>query len=406
MNNFLELSEFVEGVFDLFNMDRTDFFTEYDDELNEYVEVPLFVGDEEYDNITLKRLSIYLGVTETEILNKDFSTLRMYKEKYPFFDLYHEYLGRWRWNSRYKNNYPSLEERFFNVLFREEAPIIGEERYDYKNVTKRMVAKLKEVDTVIPGTYHRGANIEHLQIDTEVFFSFPDCPRMLQSFIDMVNRVEELFFKALRTDLNLTEANELNFLASWLKATDVADTSKLITYNNVLMYRKVYIEENLTDFFSYVKIRSFVATEPWRCQEFFDDINLVQKIVNIYPKAKHDMREFALAVTKFSCYFVWSDAKPIMFSLEEEAELSAFNKIIGEQDTPLEERAKEPTHIYIDKTDDEMLGWDEFAKKLNDAASPPSKGGLELPVREFPPFPFPGSLDRLHARIDARGGNF
>ena len=212
MNKLLELSDFIEGIFDLYGMNKNNFFIEYDDETNEFVEVPLFVGIEDYDEITLKQLCVYLGMSENEILSKDSSAVKRMWNKYPFFQLFNEYNERWYWFSRFKNEMPSPKEKLLNILFEEQAPIIGVKRYNYKDVTTRMISQLKEIDKIIPGTYHNNAEITNLQIDTEVFFSFPDCAKMLHSFVEMVDRTKELFFKAIENDLNTEEINELNFL--------------------------------------------------------------------------------------------------------------------------------------------------------------------------------------------------
>ncbi|MBR4858014.1 MAG: hypothetical protein IKU08_02375 [Clostridia bacterium] len=404
MNKLLELSDFIEGIFDLYGMNKNNFFIEYDDETNEFVEVPLFVGIEDYDEITLKQLCVYLGMSENEILSKDSSAVKRMWNKYPFFQLFNEYNERWYWFSRFKNEMPSPKEKLLNILFEEQAPIIGVKRYNYKDVTTRMISQLKEIDKIIPGTYHNNAEITNLQIDTEVFFSFPDCAKMLHSFVEMVDRTKELFFKAIENDLNTEEINELNFLTSWLDAVDIMDTSTHITYDNIKTYRKVYKEENLTDFFSYVKIRNFVIAGPWRCQEFFDDMTLVQEFVNIFPQSKKEMHRFAMEVTKFACHFVWSDAKPITNSPEDEAMLSGFNALIGEKDIPIDEQAQELTLIYVDKTSEEMFDWSFYAERLNAATSPQSKGGLKLPVRELEPYNYPDAIYRIEARIEARGG--
>lgn len=126
----------------------------------------------------------------------------------------------------------------------------------------------------------------------------------------------------------------------------------------------------------------------------------------MYPLAKSKMRQFGLELTKFSCDFVWSDAKPIMFSDEEEMELADFEDICGLEHTPIEERAKERTHIFVEKNRSEIYGWGSYIKTLKKAYGPVSKGGVVAPVRV--PFTLyeDGALDRVSARIAAkRGGN-
>lgn len=406
MKKIERITEFVSDLFELYHMNTYGFFEDYDEETEETVEVPLFRYGE-IDDETIYKLCVNFGLTKEEILSLDEDAAKKYWNKYPFFRLYRDFMSSWAWQSRFKSERPSPEELLLRKLFETEDELAVEERYDYPAVKERMIQKLKEIDVVMPGTYHTDADITKLSINTEVFISFPQCQEMLRSFIDMVNRVKELFFKALTTDLTAEEANEYNFLASWLWMCDVATPSTTLTYDNVLIYREVFVKEGYTDLFSYAKFKRFIGTAPWRCKEFFDDMELAQEIVNIYPQAKAEMRQFAMDVTKFSCEFVWSDAKPIMYSPEEEAELSAINAMFGEEDIPLEQRAKERTHIYVEKTSEEMFDWEDCARKLRDAASPPSKGGLELPVREA--HIIVGSVEtfaRIQARVAARhGGN-
>lgn len=117
----------------------------------------------------------------------------------------------------------------------------------------------------------------------------------------------------------------------------------------------------------YVVIKApFFDSCPWRCQEFFDDISLVQEYVDVYPLAKSKMRQFGMELTKFSCDFQWSDAKPITFSDEEELELADFEDICGLEHTPIEERAKERTHIFVEKNRSEIYGWGSYIKTLKE----------------------------------------
>lgn len=406
MSRIEKITEYISNLFKLYHMSTYGFFEDYDDDYDETIEVPLFRYGK-VDNWTINKLCINFGLTKEEILNMDKEAAKRYWNKYPFFSLYNDFLSSWRWQSQFKGSRPPFEELLYRAIFCIDDEKIAEELYDYQNVKERMIQKLKEIDDVMPGTYHENADITNLVIDTEVFISFPQCQEMLRSFLDIVNRVKKLFFKALKTDLSDEEANEYNFLASWLCMCDIVTTNTILTYDALLVYRNVLVKEAYTDLFSYVRFRSFIDIAPWRCKEFFDDMKIAQEIVNIYPEAKAKMRQFAMDVTKFSCLFIWSDAKPIMFSPEEEANLSDFNSMIGEEDIPIEKRAKESTHIYVEKTTDEMFDWEICAQKLKIAASPPSKGGLKLPECEDPVFI--GSREyfsRMDARVDAklRGG--
>lgn len=425
-----QITEFVKKIFERYRVLDTEFFTTYDDDENCMVDCPLFPYGK-IDDDTLERLSVHLGLTKQEILNMDESASLRYWNKYPFFRLSWNYLESWNWYAHCKGEYPTAEDFLINAIFTENEGYPAKRRYQYQDVKKRLISKLKELDAFMPGTFHKGAEITDLSIQTEVIFSFPKCAEMVRSYIDMVNRTKELFFKAVHSDLNIEEINELNFLASWLRASDAVMPSVNITYPNICIYRSAYLEENLDDFYSYVKLRrytyetvtnkedsyglySYALTGrysnylssmdfvPWRCKEFFDYPDLVQEIVNISPAAKSSMREFAMLVANFSCWFAWSDADPIVFSDEEEQMMHDFNESIGEEDVPLERRAKEHTHIYVEKNKAELEDWEEYTKRIIKAASPAAQGGVVLPKRDYELLGGANAVMRTMKRIDAK----
>lgn len=401
-----QVTQYVKDYFDRYELNDYGFFVSSNED--EYgravrINIPLFPFDE-MDAETLSRISLHTGLSTEEILNCDEQAATRYIHKYPFIYLFKAYKARCEWYSHYTTEFPSLEQYLLNAVFTQAPEPVVEMRYDYADVKRRMIDKLKEIEAVMPGIYHENAEIKNLVFRTDVFISFPDCGKMIRSFIDMVNRLRELFFKGLRAELSEDEINEFNFLGSSLDASDVTAPSFVMNYDTLCKYREVYIEENLTDFFSYVKVRALVKSAPWRCKEFFDDMSLVNEFVNVFPQAKAMMREFAMSVSKFECDFVWSDAKPIMFSPEEEAELDDINEMMGYKPLPYEQRAKEHTRIYIEKTSEEMFDWEEYVKKIKAAAAPPAIGGLTLPKREVDLTNANTTGRRIMRRVEARYG--
>lgn len=402
MNKIEKITKFIKSLFERYTMSDYGFFKDYDYETDETVEVPLFRYGR-IDDETLIKLSINFGLTTEEILSMDEEAGLRWWNKYPFFKFYQEYRHLWKWNQQFKDSEPSATDLLINAIFTENKGIRVRYRYDINSIKERLLEKLKAYDEVIPGTYHEGAEITDLHIATQTMFSYPNCRKMILSFFDMVDRLKELFFSAIDDDLNTSEVNELNFLASWLRAYDNVTKDTLVTYKNIICYREIYKDENYEDFFDYVTIKAFVDSEPWRCQEFFEDISLVQKFAYIFPQIKAKMRIFGMELTKFSCDFVWSDAKPIQFSEEEEKWMAGFDAVVGIKTIPKDERAKERTHIYVDKNRSELYGWGNYIKTLKRAYGPVSKGGIEVPVR--PPFNLEnGGLERMNKRIIARCG--
>lgn len=381
MKKVERISKYVEEVFEQYGMNKDHFFIEYDEETDEMFHIPLFPGTKP-DEETLERISTKLGISKDEILNMDSDAAKRYWNKYEFFRLYDEFTAMWKWHSQFKGDMPSAEELLIKAIFSDDNIYSDYQRlYDFDSIKQRLKDKLNEINQIVPGTVHENAEITNLQVITETFFSFPQCSKMVQSFLAMVERLKSLFYRTLNYELPEDEKNELNFLASWLNATDTYLLNTVMTYDNIRKLRGVYADEHKDDFYDCVRIRGCFDVPLWRCQEFFDDLNLVQEYENIFPETKIHLREFSMLVSKFYCEFIWSDAKPIIFSIEEEQELSEINRIFGEEDIPLEKRGKEKTRIYIDKTPDEIGDCEKYVNRILAAAAVPSKGGLSVPKR-------------------------
>lgn len=405
MDKVNQVAGFVEEIFNLYHLNKFGFFYEMDEDTFEQYETSLFSSGA-IDDVTLNCLSIKLGLTKEEILSLDEKVKNKYWNRYPFFKLYNLFLETLEWNSHYQEKL-SPEQAMLCMIENETCEIPTSERYDYKLVKERMLKQLRELDIYMPGTFHPNASVTNLTIETEVLFSFPQITDMMNSYIDMVETVERLFFKALHEPLTQKEINEYNFLVNALEITDIVMPNTYITYDNICRYKQAYIEENLDDFLSYAKIRSFVGTgdlcegvNPWRCKEFFDDIELVDKLANIFPEIKEQMRKFAMRVKNFQCVFTWSDAKPKTLDDEDEQDLLNYGMSI-----PLEERAKERTIVYVDKTKEELYDWESYIDKVNQAVLPSSKGGLKIKAYDIHALP-PYDFKRIQRRIELkRGGN-
>lgn len=388
-NNKAEsVEKFVKSLFTKYDLDENDFFCEYDYETEDFFPKPLFLNGVIDDNM-LKRLSVCLGMSKDEILNTDEQAGNRYAEKYPFFRLYQDFISSQEWYSKYKTTMPTAEDLLINAIFTENEGYPVEKRYDVHSVKKRLINKLKEIDKEIPGTYHQNADITNFAFRTEILFSFPKCYEMVSSFINAVNSYKELFYKVLESDLSESEINELNFLAHALEIRDVALFKITLDYANLLNLKETLIKENYSDFYSYARIDKTKNFFPWRCYEFFENKELVQELINIYPyNAKHKMREFSILVKNFSVRFIWSDADPMV--LYEDLEKHPYetietylNLVIESESIVPEQRGLEITRIYIEKTSDETTNFDKCFSKLNEMLSPPSKGGLILPKREL-----------------------
>jgi len=170
MSEFTQVTEYVDRVFKLYDADRLGFFEDFNDEGIDTVEIPLFLSSE-IDKETLKRISIHLGLTTQEILNRDEDAAKRYLGKYSFFRLYKEYAELWFWCSRFKEERPSRKERILRIISSDN-DVVFDERYDYQSVQTRLIEKLREIDTVMPGTFHENAEITGFKFSAEVFSLF------------------------------------------------------------------------------------------------------------------------------------------------------------------------------------------------------------------------------------------
>ena len=323
------------------------------------------------DDELIEEISKELGLTKDQLLAMDETAGRKYWEKYPFFDYYQEYLESLQWEAE-NIPYHTREEAILEVLFSDvsldDLPNHMKEfnkrkRYDFALVKKRLIDKLKEIDEYMPGTYHKGADILDLTFETEGFTYFVFFEEMMNSFFDMVSFIKEKFFEGLQEELSPEDVLEYDFLVRYLRVYDVVNPRVILTYDNIKKYKDTYIKENYTDFFSYGKIRAFVDTEPWRCSNFFDNKDLVQKFVECFPKTKVLMRDYAVRVKNFVCEFIWSD----------EEEPVADKKADG----------PEVIRVLVPKNSEEIRGWELPIRNLQKATSPASIGGLVIPQREY-----------------------
>ena len=375
------ISEYVERVFELYGINKHSFFVDYDEEADEDVIISLFDENREDVRVTLNRISLFLGLSVQEIVSMDRKAAFRYWKKFPFFALYNEFVEKWIWNAQYKSDRPSVTEWLLSRLFQEDIPL--EYRYSFDMVQQRLLKKLKELAAFDESYYLPDARLHILGVKTTEFFSFPKCEEMIRSYIEMVKRAQYLFFKAVHSDLSEAEANEYNFLVAYLDIHDICRPTLYLFYPTVADLRDVFLEEGYKEFWSYARIGTpFTIESPWRCSEFLRDRELAQEFVNLFPEAKGKMREFATLAENYYIKFRWEKIKT-QEQLDEEL-VAAY--IEGREYDP-DEHPEPVDYVYLEKTPEEKEEFSAALKALRKAASPPSMGGLKLPVREYTPGP-------------------
>lgn len=313
-----------------------------------------------------------LGMSEQDIIACDDAAVMKRYRKYPYFGLLGPYAVAYE---RTFFNGPAYDEsRLAEILIGEKLPTPT--RFDYEDVKKRLVAQLKEYDKSIPGTYHEGAYFKKLRINTENFCHFDKMEEMVNSYLAMADEAVALFLKAVRQDLAEEEINDYNLLVSVLGLRDRYYTGGFLYYNGLVQAREIYASVTKENLLDSIIFKHFWQFKPWQCADFVENRELVTRFLVVFPDAKSIMRDYAMRVSQFECIFTWSDAKPVQYTPEEEAEFAFIDKMLGEDAVPLEERPKEQGFVYVAKTAAELDGDDAVSQKLTGYCRPARLGGI------------------------------
>lgn len=395
MTKVEKIEEFIRECFEMYGLD----YEEFADSSVDTGDVPeeLLKIKDGFNMYGVLEAAKVLGVSPEAILNMDEDAAAKWYKKYPYFSHITGFDQAYR-RSFHDDSYDTL--RLLEVLFNKKS--CAPTRYDYDDVLKRLNSLLKEIDKSIPGTYHEDAEMAKIGIYTENFCHYEKIAELVESYMAMVKRVEELFLKAMTMELSDEEIHEYNFLVSTIGIEDqVGHGYGFLYYDLLRKFIPVYQEEGYADFFSYIRISPLRAPMLWHCAEFASNKDLVQRFVEVYPRAKMLMRDFAMQVSKFSCQFIWSDAESVRFSPEEEAELDDFDRMLGKEPLSEENRGKVQTLVYVPKTVAELNGDDRFADMLRVLSGPVKLGGVALPDRASDKLSDIEQIRRIQARVAA-----
>lgn len=396
MNGAKEINEFIRERFDFYSFD-------YEALINNAragskpSDSPMFQGDT-LDMALVDTAAMVLGVAPEALLSMNAKETYKWYDKYPFFFYQIDFIYSID-RSHHGEGYDEL--RMFDAIFETNLAMSAPIRYDPKAVIERIVALLRDVDKSLPGTYHEGANITQLSITTSYFCSFRHISRMVRSYIDMVNRVKELFYKAWDCELCVDEIHEYNFLVSALGIYDRAYIGRRLYYDILRKFVGLYRAEGYKCFSTYVRINHHCIPPFWACTGFVRNKELVRQFIDVCPDAKWKMGEFARNVSQFQCQFVWSDAKRIHLSPEDEEDAAIVSEALGLDPNVEEVCALETTRVYIPKTKEEMSGDDRFARALTRLSGPASMGGVSTHIEELANLDEQIKFERMASRHNA-----
>lgn len=392
-----DIEVFVQTCFNEFCLEFADYFS-YTDSKGK-LQIVQLVTKGKLNEDAVQFASRILGFSVEDILKCNYEALSQRRDAYPYFE---HYKGL---DKAYEQN--MLGFRYAEYKLREA--IAGHSlpmpvRCDLLGIKNRLVEQLRMLEGHAPGTYHKEADITDLKVSFQKICHYEKIGDFLEAYLQMVERARELFFKAIATDLCEDEIHEYNFLVTVLGIRDfVCTDSGNLYYDNLIRCREIYREENLPNFYDYIRLYPDRYIHPWRCAEFTEDKELIQRYIAYNPYHKFVMRDFAMSVLNYKCDFVWSDAKLIPLYDDELLSKENYEILIGEP-APESSRVPERTEIYVPKTKEELDDNEVFAQRLLVLSGPEKMGGLIFPPYRNKP---DNEIKRIMSRMPLiRSSNF
>ncbi len=395
MNHAKEVEDFVHKSFAMYGLKFDSFFNELVDECEdedgvpyggELVALPIAIGSE-IDMDLLEKAATTIGVTTDTLLNMDEQAAGIWRQKYPYFELKRQFDSARDFSLRFRG---SPGDMVIAAIFDENYHPDQFKRFNRVDIKERLLKLLKEYSSIMPECYHENADVVDLSIRTSNFTHFEKTKDMAESYLSMVERARELFYKLWDVDLSEREIREYNFLVSVLGMRDVGYApGKPIYYKIAKRFAPVYKQEGFKEYSSYIMYRNRILPELWTCKEFYDYPDLVAKVVHEFPEVKAEMSKMVMLAENYLCSFAWSDEPTPTIDVPFEEYLLGILHAFGDN-SPSQYR-----RTYVPKTAQEIGDDEPYIERCKQLTAPPSKGGLILPKEE------PGAKDFMK-RIMAR----
>lgn len=376
-----EIDAFVHQSFEMYGLVFEQFFNDLVDEVEDdngiptgghLEEFPLVIG-ENIDMGLLAQAAKTLGVNTEALLTLDKDAVRCWYEKYPYFELRGKFEATRRHNIKFAS---SPEAMVIDAIFNENYSLENHRRYK-DSVKTRLVELLKSYNAVMPGCYHEGSEIIKLTIETNNFTHFEQIAELAESYLSMVSRAKELFYRLWDAELSEHDAREYNFLVSVLGMRDVGYTpAKPIYYETARKFAPIYKQERYTDYSSYIMYRGSDFPAFYTCKELYDYPELVEKLVQEFPAMKSEVGKMAVLAKNFHCSFVWSDEP------EPPIEVAYDEYLVGVLHSFGDDVPSWYHRVYVPKSEDELHGDGKYIAICERLSAPASQGGLKLPVPE------------------------
>lgn len=251
MTNSKKIVKFIKKCFEEYSLNLQEYFY-YNFDGFELEEIVWTDKNGQILPGIVSRASEILGLNAEDIIAVNENAMDKWLNKYSYYFLIAPYKFAYE-RTFYGKGFDTIHliETIFEVKSKNPYPL----RYNYKDVTSRMIDALKEIDKSIPGTYHKGASITKLQITTENFCHFGDIKKMTECFISMVHRVMDLFIHAIDSGLSQEEKNEYNLLVSTLGVRDRFFTSGYLYYDGLIEAKELYQGITKENFYDVIVLR-------------------------------------------------------------------------------------------------------------------------------------------------------
>ena len=399
MRKATDIEAFVHKCFSLYGLDYKHFHGEIvgeqeDEDGNIFGGTfePLPVAlDDKVDEKLLDKIATTLGLPKDVLLDLDIQAASVWYRRYPYFGLRGKFEQALLRSSEFSC---STEHTVLSAIFDENYKPENYKRYDTSRIQVRLHTLLAKFDTAMPGCLHKDAHIERLQISTDNFTSFPQIKELVEGYFAMVDRARNLFYKLWSLDLPAEEIREYNFLVSVLGMRDFGySLSKPIYYKLARKYAPIYKEEGYKEYSSYIVYRGADFPPFWKCKEFYDYPDLVNRMVQEFPNTKSEMSHMVMHANNFLCSFIWSDEPMPTVSSDDDEYYRHLLKGFGD-DTPSQYH-----RVFVPKTKNELCGDEDYIERCYRLSSPASKGGIKLPSPEFT-----RSIDLVTKRMKLRIG--
>lgn len=291
-----EIAEFVTKCVDKYCIPMVCYARneeKFKNKLWEYTWEPmeLFENDKEFDN-SITKLATLFACKKQDILDANENAVLDVYNQYPYFRLFEQ----WQKVKPVSRSSTNIDEN-------DTAKIKNEIKEKIKQINIACGTNDFIIDT---------SKISQIICIDKRLITYKQIGELTYEYIKVYRRYSELFFKSIEHNLTDLEIHEFNILSAHFVAMDKVCMSKYISYDYIKQIRPILKSENYEHLAQYIKVRKF---EPWIAKEFCENIDMVKRYIESYPKAKQELRDF-IYLLKNKRYVFMYQSNPVSISIE------------------------------------------------------------------------------------------